>query len=89
MDNLPTQPNQTPKSLYNPLATDFTVQMRDDDNMQIPYTIPAGEMKTFPAYIADYIERHLLDALYHLEGNPKNDRDIEKAKLLERIRVTI
>lgn len=56
--------DNTPTVLYNPLTEDFTVQMADEENNPHQYTIHAGEVETFPAYIANHIRKHLASKIY-------------------------
>lgn len=75
--------DETPKSLYNPLTEDFTVTYRDDNNTPIPYTIHAGEIETFPKYLADHIEKHLAQKLVFDRGMKPNYEDAFKKAVLD------
>ena len=70
--DLPRRDN-TLKSLFNPLRTDFTVFLRDDDNKPQEYKIRSMEIETFPSYIADIIIKKLVTAI-------QNERNIDPIK---------
>lgn len=56
--------DETPKSLFNPLLEDFTVQMADDDNQPHTYVLHSKKIETFPTYIANHIEKKLAETIY-------------------------
>lgn len=66
--DLPNQPNQTPRNLFNPLLEDFTITHLDDELNPHVYTLHGMEIGTFPTYIADYIEKHLIDHIGNYRG---------------------
>lgn len=67
------------------MSVDFKHSLRGDDNMHTEYTIPAMEIKWFDPIIHRQLKKHLADFVYHAEGNPKRDRDLEMADIYERI----
>jgi len=56
---IPTTRDETPTLIYNPLKSDFTYPLTNDENMQIQYTMPSRGLVTFPAYIARHLAKHL------------------------------
>src|SRR3990167_2116788 len=78
--------DETPISLFNPLNEDFTIEEKDDNNNPIKYTIPSLEIATFPAYQANIIKKHLIDALVNDRGikyaTPEQRDGIEKEVLV-------
>ena len=82
MINIDLKPrDNTPKSVFNPLKYDFKTTYRDDNNHQREYFIRSMEIETFPAYIADHMVKHLIDAV-------QNERHIlgTDLKAIEEIR---
>lgn len=69
---IPTSPNQKPRHLFNPLIEDFSVPCLDDNNVEHTYTIHGMEVETFPTYLADYIEKHLIDHILNKRGLEPN-----------------
>jgi len=61
--------DDTPKSLFNPLKDNFVTEIRDDNNIPQTYTIPSMEIATFPAYLAERIEKDLITTI-------KNERKL-------------
>jgi hypothetical protein len=61
--------DETKISLFNPLKTDFIDHMRDDNNVEREYLVRSMEIETFPAYIANHVIKHLIDAI-------KNERSV-------------
>lgn len=55
--------NDTPRSLFNPLRTDFVAEIRDEHNVQQKYVIRSMEIETFPAWLANIIMKHLIVAV--------------------------
>lgn len=55
----PPQPNSEPKHLYNPSKEDFSVNYAFEKENPKTYTIHAGEIASFPSYLADHIAKHL------------------------------
>jgi hypothetical protein len=75
------QRNETPKSIFNPLKTDFVTEIRDDDNQNRKYFIRSMEIDTFPAYIARHIANHLITAVQNERGiNSTNEKAIEEIR---------
>lgn len=85
---LPTHPNQKLKHLFNPLAEDFTVEHLNDENQPESYTIHGLEIGTFPTYLADYIEIHLVDHIGNYRGWEKNT-ELQKQHIREEIEAEI
>ncbi len=73
--HLPTKPDTTPKSIYNPSKEDFTTTFANEENVPIPYTAPSQEISTFPTYIANHIAKHLCHKLIMERGIKKNYQD--------------
>lgn len=84
MDN----PNQSLIPLFNPLTEDFEYPMRDDSNNFSTFKMPSKEVSYFEPHVARHMKKHLADAVYNKEGNPKRDRDLEMADIYARIEVT-
>lgn len=83
MPQIPTQPNLTPRYLYNPTKDDFTVKWDD-----VAHTIHSEELKAFPAYLADHIAHHLAKHIVGTRGIKTNYEDDFKA-VMEEIIVNI
>lgn len=67
-------------NLYNPLKTDFTVQWAGEGYPR-DYTIPAGEIGTFPEPLAKHLLKHLAELIIQTRGVKTNhDDDIEDIK---------
>lgn len=60
---LPSQPDKTPTSIYNPDKSDFTITWNEEPN-----TIHAGEIETYPKWLADHIAKHLCKYLIMKRG---------------------
>lgn len=73
--------DETPVDFFNPLASDFTVEMFDEQNNAVSYTIPAQQLATYPKYIADFIIRHLTEAVMVDRDAPETSRE----KILDEI----
>lgn len=82
------QKNETPKTLFNPTKEEFVVQLRNDDNTYSNYIIHAMDMATFPTYIADRIEKRLVDKIF-FERGVKENSEIDMAKIKEEIQVRV
>lgn len=59
--------------------------MRDDDNISQEYTIPAQEIMWFDFVTHRHLKKHLATLVYHQEGNPKYDRDLQMQEINDRI----
>jgi hypothetical protein len=81
MQRLPTQPNQTPVSLFNPSleAFEFTY-----DNKV--YIFPAYGIETYPKWLADRMANSLADTIIGKRGVIKN-HSLDKEELLKEIYV--
>jgi hypothetical protein len=64
------QRDETPKSLFNPLSFTFKTKLRGEDNIEVEYEIPSLEIATFPAYLAERIQKDLITAI-------KNQRHLD------------
>lgn len=60
---LPSQPDITPTPIYNPDKSDFTIAWNEE-----PHTIHAGEIETYPKWLADHIAKHLCNHLVMKRG---------------------
>lgn len=80
------QPNLTPKTLFNPLKSEFIKETKlgvEGDDPVI-YTIPSLELKTFPTYLADHLAHYLAQAVVAERGVKNgNYEDSYKAALQE------
>jgi len=76
--------DETPKSVFNPLRYDFKTTYRNDDNSFREYMVRSMEIETFPAYIANHVIKHLIDAV-------QNERHVlgTDLKAIEEIRKEI
>jgi len=59
--------------------------MRDDTNTSHQFTIPAQEIMWFDFVTHRHLKKHLANMVYHEEGNPKRDRELEMADIFKRI----
>lgn len=75
MSRIPSEPDITPTSIYNPMTEDFTTTYANEDNEPIPYTCPAQEISTFPAYIANKIKKNLAQVIVFKRGVKTNYED--------------
>ncbi len=74
MPQLNHQPDETPVSLYNPDKEDFTITWAGE-----PHTIHAGEIETYPKWLADHMAKHLCKKLIGDRGIKVNyEADYEK-----------
>lgn len=55
--------DQTPVSIYNPLTKEIKIERYNDANEAEIYTLLPLSAATYPAYIANYIKRHLVDII--------------------------
>lgn len=55
--------DETPKSFSNPLGYDVTFAYQNDDNQTEHITLLAFQVSTYPKYLADWLIKHLLDAI--------------------------
>jgi hypothetical protein len=76
MDAQDIKRDNSPKSLFNPLKTNFITSIRDDNNIPQDYIIRSMEIATFPAYLAKHIIRNLITAV-------QNEREILSTNLKE------
>ena len=86
MKELPQEPNQSPTQLYNPTGEDFTFIVADEENIQHDYSMPSGEIVTFPKFIADKGAVELADKIVWKRGL-KMAYEHELKKALEEIYV--
>ncbi len=81
---IPNQPNQKPKPLYNPLKSDFSWEYKDEDNQTHTAVLPAMDITYFPTWLADVLVIHLADAVYDLRG-PKQNHELDIAEIKKEI----
>lgn len=81
------QPNLEPKQLYNPLLSDFSVTHLDDQNEPHVYTLPAQEISTYPAYLANFIQKHLATEILNVRGIDGGNVDATLKLINEEIEV--
>lgn len=73
--------NDTPKSLFNPLKTDFICPLRDDKNIYHNYKIRSMEIESFPTWMAEVIIKHLIVAVQNeRKVNPIDIEAIEEIR---------
>lgn len=78
--------NPNPKKtipLFNPLSDTFSFEWLDDDNWRHILTMRPLEITYFEPVQADFMARHLVDAIYHQRGQKTNPEDDKKAILRE------
>ncbi len=81
MERLPTTPNLTQQTLYNPDRETFTYSY---DGGKAIYTLYPMSYDDFPAYIARKIANALAEKIIGKEGVKKNF-SLDKEELLKRI----
>lgn len=81
--------DETPKSLFNPLLEDFKVQMADDENKLHFYTLHSQEIETFPAYIANHIEKQLAEKIYLERTGGRQTKESIMPDIIEEIEVKL
>jgi len=54
--------------LYNPLLEDFEAEYYEDDNSLTTLKMPAGQITYFPKPKANFMAKHLADAVVNLSG---------------------
>ena len=81
MQRLPTQPNQTPVSLFNPSLEAF--EFIYDKEAHI---LPAYGIETYPKWLADRMATSLADTIISKRGVVKN-HSLDKEELLKEIYV--
>ena len=73
--------DETLVTLYNPIDKEVRVEILDDENIPVKYVLEPYHSYTFPKYIGDIIEKHLLDAIKnHRSIGLTNANDIEELK---------
>ena len=70
-------------ALHNIDTEDFTFEY-DRSSGNYPYTIPAGEIRRFPAFLASHALKHLIDKIL-TKRNIKTDNETARAELREQI----
>lgn len=70
----------TTKKIYNPDKKDFTCKY---DNQE--YTIRAGEIQSFPTFIAEHIGNALADHILNQRGPIKGNYHAAKVAILKEI----
>lgn len=81
--------DESPKSLYNPTRDDFSTTMSDDTNKIHIYTVHAGELVTYPAYIANHVAKKLAHHILGERGIKTNYHDDLQKILTEEVEVRI
>lgn len=84
---LPLTKDETPKSLFNPLFEDFVVQMADEENNPHIYILHAQEVETFPAYIANHIEKKLAQKIYIERTGGRITKDSIMPSIIDEIEI--
>jgi hypothetical protein len=75
------QRNETKKNLFNPLRTDFEIELRDDHNVKQKYIIRSMEIEEFPTYLANIILNHLIVAVQNERNiSPLNEQAVEEIR---------
>ncbi|MBZ5529731.1 MAG: hypothetical protein LAN71_17780 [Acidobacteriia bacterium] len=78
--DIPDRDNSS-KSLFNPLSTDFVTHIRNDYNVNKEYVIPSMEIITYPTYLAERIEKDLITAIKNARNiNPLIESETKKIK---------
>lgn len=60
--------DETPVHLINPLTSDISITLFDDDNKSSEKVIPSLEILTYPKWEAEIIKKHILDAVVNDRG---------------------
>jgi len=81
MKRLPTGPDLTLTSIFNPSLELFTLSFDKDS-----YVLPAYGIETFPKWIADRMAQSLADTIIGQRGVMKNHQ-LDKEELLREIYV--
>lgn len=81
MQRLQTQPNQTPKTLFNPALEEFKFTYDGTE-----YAIAGYDFVTHPTYLADKMANKLADWILSKWGIKQN-YELDKKELLEKIYV--
>jgi len=85
---LPEGPNQTPKSIFNPLSEDFVATRADDTNVSHTYCIQSFCVATFPTYLADHIAKKLAHEVVSTRGISQNSNyEDDIASVLKEIEI--
>lgn len=82
------QRNDTPKSLFNPLKNDFIAQIRDDKNVQQTYIVHSLEIETFPTWLAEVLEKKLVNEIKISRGASLFSKE-EEDKIKKEVEVVI
>lgn len=84
MPQLPNQPDLTPTSLYNPSKEDFTVTW---DNQPVK-TLHAGEIETYPKWLADHVAKHLCKKIIGERGIKVN-YEVDYQEMMQQIQTDL
>ncbi|RLG43309.1 MAG: hypothetical protein DRN81_06795 [Thermoproteota archaeon] len=77
------QRNKKTRRIYNPLTDDFIVKYSGKK-----YTLPALDWGEFVLYLADHIEKHLIDKIINKRGVPTDtNREAYTEKLKQEVRI--
>ena len=74
--------DETPIDFFNPLASDFSVEYRHEDNIPTVYTVPAQSIAQHPKYLADHIIKHLVDAVMIDRDLSEDKREEVRAEII-------
>ena len=80
--------NDTPKSLFNPMKADFVALIRDDSNKQQTYIIHSLEIETFPTWLAEVLEKKLINEIKISRGTSLFSKE-EEDKIKKEVEVII
>jgi hypothetical protein len=69
------KPNNDLVPLFNPLKDDFSYEWLNDDNDKIVLSIPGREIAYFDKPRAEFLAKHLADAVYNERGGSSNSEE--------------
>lgn len=76
------------RSLFNPLKTDFIAEIRDDHNKSQTYIIHSMEIETFPTWLADVLEKKLITEVKYARNVSLFSKE-EEDKIRKEVEVSI
>ena len=76
------------KALFNPLFSDFTWEYLNDNNQPTQATMPGYQISRFPVWLADLMEKHLIDHILNERGI-KTSYEVDRAELKEQIEIKL
>ncbi len=80
--------DETPKSIFNPLKTDFVTSIRGNDNIPKDYIVHSMEIETYPAYIANIIIKKLITAVKYDRSVDLNSQ-VDEEKIRKEVEVVL